>query len=149
MNTKISNLDMAGHLIRRLHQHSTQIFLQQTLAAGFDITSVQYAALEAIFAHPRSDQANIAQLIGYDRATIGGVIERLEKKDWITRVVSSADRRARELSLTPRGNKIRLKIQPLVQELQKVILSPLSPGEQANFLQLTRKIIWPRDESRS
>ena len=30
-------LDMAGHLIRRLHQLSTQVFVQRTQAAGFDL----------------------------------------------------------------------------------------------------------------
>ena len=41
-------LDMAGHLIRRLHQQSTQVFVQRTQAAGFDLTPVQFAALDAI-----------------------------------------------------------------------------------------------------
>ena len=53
----MDSLDMAGHLIRRLHQHSTQIFVQRTQAAGFDVTPVQFAALDAIFAHPATDQA--------------------------------------------------------------------------------------------
>ncbi len=30
--------DMAGHLIRRLQQQSTQIFAQRTQAAGYDLT---------------------------------------------------------------------------------------------------------------
>ena len=76
----MSVLDMAGHLIRRLHQQSTQVFAQRTQAAGFDLTPVQYAALEAIYEYPGSDQKFVAEQIGYDRATIGGVIERLEKK---------------------------------------------------------------------
>ena len=38
----------AGHLIRRLHQHSMQIFQMQTQATGFDLTSVQFGALNAI-----------------------------------------------------------------------------------------------------
>ena len=46
--------DMAGHLIRRLHQQSTAIFVQRTQAAGFDLTAVQYAALDAIYRHPGS-----------------------------------------------------------------------------------------------
>lgn len=81
-------LEMAGHLIRRLHQQSTQVFVQRTQAAGYDLTPVQYAALEAIYENPGSDQKFIAELIGYDRATIGGVVERLENKGWVRRVVS-------------------------------------------------------------
>lgn len=134
---------MAGHLIRRLHQQSTHIFAQRTEAAGFDLTPVQYAAMEAIHEHPGTDQAQVAELIGYDRATMGGVIERLEKKGWIRRVVSSQDRRARELSLTAQGNQIRVAVQPIVQDLQKEILQPLSKADQTLFTRLAHRVIWP------
>jgi MarR family transcriptional regulator, temperature-dependent positive regulator of motility len=133
--------NMAGHLIRRLHQQSTHIFTQRTEAAGFDLTPVQYAAMEAIHEHPGTDQAQVAELIGYDRATMGGVIERLEKKDWIRRVVSPQDRRARELSLTAQGNQVRVALQPIVQDLQKEILKPLSKADQALFIRLAQRVI--------
>lgn len=135
--------EMAGHLIRRLHQQSSQIFTLRTKAAGFDLTPIQYAALEAIYENPGTDQACVAELIGYDRATIGGVIERLEKKGWIRRVISEQDRRARELSLTTKGNSIRTALQPLVQDLQKDILQPLTDAEQALFIKLSRRVVLP------
>ena len=134
--------DMAGHLIRRLHQQSTQVFTQRTQAAGFDLTPVQYAALEAVYENPGTDQKRVAELIGYDRATIGGVIDRLEKKGWIRRVISEQDRRARELSLTAKGNSIRLALQPIVQNLQADILLPLGEGEQAQLIGLIRQVVW-------
>jgi len=144
----MSVLDMAGHLIRRLHQQSTQIFVQRTQAAGFDLTPVQYAALEAIFEHPGTDQKFVAEMIGYDRATIGGVIERLEKKGWVRRVVSEQDRRARELSLTAKGNSIRLALQPVVRDLQKEILLPLEQADQERFIRLTREVVWSRESTK-
>ena len=39
----MESIDMAGHLIRRLHQLSTQVFVQRTQAAGYDLTPVQFA----------------------------------------------------------------------------------------------------------
>ena len=135
-------LDMAGHLIRRLHQQSTHIFVQRTLAAGFDLTPVQFAALDAIYSHPATDQAFVAEMIGYDRATIGGVIDRLEKKGWICRVVSERDRRARELSLTVNGKRVRSALQPIVQDLQKDILNPLSDADRECFINFARQVVW-------
>lgn len=137
----MSVLDMAGHLIRRLHQQSTQIFIHRTQAAGYDLTPVQYAALEAIYENPGSDQKFVAELIGYDRATIGGVIERLVNKGWVRRVVSEQDRRARELSLTAKGNNIRVALLPIVNELQREILLPLNETDQDLFVGLARKIV--------
>jgi DNA-binding MarR family transcriptional regulator len=141
-NAGMSVHDMAGHLIRRLHQQSTQLFVQRTQDAGFDLTPVQYAALEAIHDNPGIDQARVAEMIGYDRATIGGVIERLEKKGWISRVVSEQDRRARELSLTPQGKKIRTALEHIVTDLQKDILQPLKSEDQALFIELARQVVW-------
>ena len=58
---------MAGHLIRRLHQQSTQVFTRRIQEAGFDLTPVQFAAMDAITKHPGIDQAGMPlsmQLVG-------------------------------------------------------------------------------------
>jgi DNA-binding MarR family transcriptional regulator len=145
MNSNMAVLDMAGHLIRRLHQQSTHIFAQRTQAAGFDLTPVQFAALDAIHAHPGSDQSRVAEMIGYDRATIGGVIDRLIKKGWVSRVTSATDRRSRELSLTPEGDSILQALTPVVEQLQQDILLPLDAAEQAFYIHLTRRVIQQPD----
>ncbi len=134
-------LDMAGHLIRRLHQQATQVFVQKTQAAGFDLTSVQFAALDAIHAQPATDQARIAEMIAYDRATIGGVIDRLEQKGWVQRVVSERDRRAREVSLTREGERVLKALLPVVRAAQEDILSPLGAADRARFLKLASAVV--------
>jgi MarR family transcriptional regulator, temperature-dependent positive regulator of motility len=137
----MNSLRMPGHVIRRLHQRSTQVFAQRTLAAGLDLTSVQFAALDAIAAHPGADQATIAQLIAFDRATIGGVVDRLLQKGWIRRGVSPTDRRARVLDLTPEGQQILGQLLPVVEDLQLTLLENLSPAERDSFMALSRKIL--------
>ncbi len=132
---------MAGHLIRRLHQQSTQVFQAQTQAAGLDLTSVQFAALDAIAQQPGIDQASLAATIGFDRATIGGVIDRLERKGLVQRVVSTQDRRARQLNLTPDGGQLLLASRPVVEALQADILAPLTPEDRTTFLALAHKAL--------
>ena len=139
----MDSLDMAGHLIRRLHQLSTQVFVQRTQAAGYDLTPVQFAALDAIHAHPKTDQARVAEMIAYDRATIGGVIDRLEQKGWVRRIVSERDRRARELSLTKEGERVRAALLPIVRKLQDEILQSLSAADRTRFLKLARQAVQP------
>ena len=133
--------EMAGHLIRRLNQNSTQVFSVQMQAAGYDLTPVQFAAMSAIANSPGIDQAGVAAEIAYDRATIGGVIDRLEQKGYIIRTVSKRDRRAREVSLSDEGIQVLEKILPVVVELQKGILPGLNAEEQAIFLKLANKAI--------
>jgi len=132
---------MAGHLIRRLNQRSTQVFSARMQQEGLELTSVQFAAMDAIRSHPELDQASIAAKIAYDRATIGGVIERLEQKGYVARVVSKRDRRAREVRLTPKGAETYARILPIVTALQLEILDSLDEEEQALFLRLASKAV--------
>jgi len=137
----MDRIEMAGHLIRRLHQQSTQVFQSRTQAAGIDLTSVQFAALDAIAEQPDIDQASLAATIGFDRATIGGVVDRLEQKRLVMRVVSVLDRRSRRLHLTPEGEQLLLASRPVVQALQADILAPLSAAERATFVALAGKAL--------
>jgi DNA-binding MarR family transcriptional regulator len=136
---------MAGHLIRRLHQTSTGVFLNRSRAAGIDLTPVQFAAMSAIGQEPGMDQATVAARIGYDRATIGGVIDRLEHKGWVTRTTSKRDRRAREVSLTDTGTALLAQALPVVRALQTDILPGLTQAEQRLFLDLARRVIAAQD----
>lgn len=137
----MDRLEMAGHLVRRLHQQSTQVFQARLQAAGFELTSVQFAALDAVAEQPGIDQASLAATISFDRATIGGVIDRLEQKGLLEREVSPDDRRARLLRLTAAGRRQLAAVRPVVEALQAEILGPLSAREQVTFLALARKAL--------
>jgi MarR family transcriptional regulator, temperature-dependent positive regulator of motility len=137
----MDRIAMAGHLIRRLHQQSTQVFQARTQAAGFELTSVQFAALDAIAEQPGVDQASLAATISFDRATIGGVIDRLEQKGLLRREVSAQDRRARCLWLTREGERLLAAVRPVVEGLQADILAPLTRKERDVFLALALKAL--------
>jgi DNA-binding MarR family transcriptional regulator len=130
---------MPGHLIRRLHQISTHVFMTRTKEAGFDLTSVQFAALEAIRQSPGIDQAGLAEAIAKDRATIGAVADRLEQKGLVSRKVNLRDKRARKLTLTDEGEALVASLSPIVEKLQKEILPGLNDAEYRMFVELAAK----------
>ncbi|MBF9034422.1 MarR family transcriptional regulator [Rhodobacterales bacterium HKCCE2091] len=132
---------MAGHLIRRLHQRSAQVFQRHARAAGVDLTPVQFAAMQAICARPGIDQAGVAELIAYDRATIGGVIERLLQKGLVARRVKPEDRRARVLDLTPEGEALHRQFLPVVAAFQDEILDGLDEDDRAAFNALAARAL--------
>jgi DNA-binding MarR family transcriptional regulator len=131
--------NMPGHLIRRLHQKSTQVFLREMKRAGHDLTPVQFAAMQALRGSEGMDQAQVAQLIAYDRATIGGVIERLEKRGFVQRQVNRRDRRARQVSLTAAGEAMVDVLIPVVRGFQDDILDGLDAAEKAELRRLMAK----------
>lgn len=132
---------MPGHLIRRLHQVSTHVFLQRVLEAGYDLTPVQFAALDTLRHHPKIDQASLALAISKDRATVGAVADRLEQKGLVTRVISTRDKRARELALTEEGEAVIAALFPIVEDLQKEILPGLDDDEYRQFIALASKAV--------
>ncbi len=133
--------EMPGHLIRRLQQHSNAVFARHMRDHGWDITSVQFAALDAIRINPKIDQAGVASLIAYDRPTIGEVVTRLVTKGLVERTVSQADRRARLLRLTPKGEQLFIQLAPVVEGLQDDILIGLSAGEREEFRRLLNRAV--------
>ncbi len=131
--------ELPGHSIRRLQQIAVSLFMEHTKEHG--VTPVQYAALEEIFKSPNLDQRTLATAIRFDTSTIGGVIDRLEKRGLVTRNASLTDRRVRLLELTSEGEQVLAVMQPAVQSAQHAILAPLSADEQAQFMALTKKIL--------
>ena len=93
-----------GHLIRRAHQVAWSIFMDETKA--FDMTPVQYSLLVAVGEFPSIDATRLSELIDIDRATIGNVVDRLEKRGLLVRSADVDDRRAKKISLTKAGRKL-------------------------------------------
>ncbi|MEH6646410.1 MarR family winged helix-turn-helix transcriptional regulator [Sulfitobacter sp.] len=132
---------MPGHLIRRLNQQSAAVFQERMKEAGYDVTSVQFAALDTLEKHPELDQAGLAKRIGYDRATIGGVVKRLEGKGLVRRAPDPDDRRAFRLALSADGTTFLARLRPVVIALQEEILPGLTSEERAVLLELMKKAL--------
>jgi MarR family transcriptional regulator, lower aerobic nicotinate degradation pathway regulator len=136
---KVAITELPGHNIRRLQQIAVSLFMEHTKEHG--VTPVQYAALEEIFKSPNLDQRTLAKAIRFDTSTIGGVIDRLEKRGLVTRNASTTDRRVRLLELTSEGQQVLAAVQPDVLNAQEAIMAPLTATEQSQFVALTKKIL--------
>jgi len=130
---------MPGHFIRRANQISGGLFAEEL--GGADLTSVQLIALAAIADSPELDATRVAEMIDFDKATIGGVVERLERKGLIERAVSKADRRVKTLVMTVAGRKLLAASMPRVERVQEHLLAPLDETEREVFMDLLRRIV--------
>lgn len=131
---------LPSHLIRRLNQICVAQFATAMSDAKIDLTPVQYSVLWALEAFPGVDQASVAKQIGYDRATLGKVIDRLEAKSLIDRQVSQLDRRAREIYLTSEGKALLQKAHPVVSACQDKMLPGLSTQEREALVELLTRV---------
>jgi len=128
-----------GHRIRRAHQLSIALFMEET--ADFDVTPVQFAILNALMDDPGEDQTTLSGRVGFDAATSGSVIGRLEAKGWVLREADPADKRRKLLWVTPDGEKVALAMKRAVNRVQSRLLGPLTKAEREQFGALLGKLV--------
>ncbi|MFO1117265.1 MAG: MarR family transcriptional regulator [Beijerinckiaceae bacterium] len=135
---------MPGHLIRRAHQISVAIFIEE--CAANNVTPVQYACLAQIARQPGVDATRLAAAVAFDRSTLGNVLERLETKGWVERKPSPEDRRVKLLHITEAGEQLLDAIEPGVVATQKRLLKPLNPADRKIFMKLLGDIVEGNNE---
>ena len=133
-----------GHLVRRAHQRTVALFMEET--AGFDVTPVQFAILHELLARPGEDQVTVASRVAFDAATSGSVIGRLEKRGWVRREADMADRRRKLLWITPEGEVAALQMRDAAQRVQERLMAPLNEQERSDLMALLTKVVYQHQD---
>jgi DNA-binding MarR family transcriptional regulator len=130
---------LPGHYVRRIQQLVVAMFMQEV--AELNITPVQYSMLQTICNEPGIDQKTLAYTIGYDTATIAGVLDRLEARGLVVRTVSPHDKRVRLLNATEQGAEMLRAVVPRMLSSQERFLEPLSKVERLEFMRLMKVLV--------
>lgn len=128
-----------GHLVRRLHQNMVSTFSEKL--AGFDISNVQFAALEAINTLEKGTQKEVADFIAMEPSNMHALLRRLSDRGLISITADKTDPRRNFVQLTKSGWDLLSEMRPKEALVQPTLLSKLNPTEQARFLQLMKKLV--------
>lgn len=126
-----------GHLARRLQQ--AHHLLWNSMVSE-EITSPQFAVLNALTAEPGLDQRTVGERVGLDRSTVAEVIARLLRRELVDKVRDPHDGRRSLLRLTGHGIRTHRKLAVRTARMNQVFLGPLSAGEQQVLLDLMRRV---------
>ena len=129
---------MPGHLLRRCHQISVSIFLDE--CAGLDLTPLQYVSLAALATHGPLDQAALGGVAALDRTTVAVILRNLRERNLVRTETSSKDRRSKVNTITSQGLALLERAHPAVLMAQKRTIDPLSAAERKQFARLLDKI---------
>jgi DNA-binding MarR family transcriptional regulator len=127
-----------GFLLRRAHQIAVGIFAQECAAYG--LTPPQHSTLIVIDRCPGLDQAALARAIGFDRATVGQVLEGMERRGLLKRQSAPGDRRRRSLVLTQQGRALMKRAAPAIQRTSQRLLAPLRASQRRHFVRLLQQL---------
>ncbi|NEC85888.1 MarR family winged helix-turn-helix transcriptional regulator [Streptomyces sp. SID12501] len=126
-----------GHLARRLQQAH---YLLWNAMVSEEITSPQFAVLNALVAEPGLDQRTVGERVGLDRSTVAEVVSRLGRRDLIDKVRDPEDGRRSLLRATDDGVRAHRRLTVRTARMNQVFLAPLSADEQTVFLDLIQRV---------
>ncbi|GGQ23901.1 MarR family winged helix-turn-helix transcriptional regulator [Streptosporangium pseudovulgare] len=113
---------------------------ERPVLAEHDLSMWAYGVLLALEEGPLRTQAALAQSIGADKTRIIGVLDDLQRRGLIERVPDPADRRARLLSLTAEGRRLRDSAQAGIRRREERLLARLPEGDREGFLRSLRAL---------
>jgi DNA-binding MarR family transcriptional regulator len=112
-------------IIRAVDIHSRK------LNSEFNITAPQMICLYALTKDGQMTQSELSKQVSMGVSSINGVIDRLEKKELVTRQRDTKDRRRVFVTVTDAGKKITQSAPSLLQERFSDALRSLPELEQA------------------
>lgn len=129
--------DLSDHLGFLVRRAQLWVFKDVTRSlALFDIRPAQYSVLTIVNANPGINQLAVADALAIERAGLGRLVERLEKRNFLKRIPSTVDRRSYLLHLTPEGRKMLARMKAIVYEHDKHLAKKLGPGRYEELLRI-------------
>ncbi len=117
--------------LQRATHHTLQALA--TALADLDLTASEINTL-ANLADGRA--RNVRQLsldTGTRATTLTGVLDRLERRGYLTRELDATDRRSFRITLTDSGRTIAARVRSAVTDLERTALAGLSPRQLAGY----------------
>ncbi len=106
----------------------------------YGLTTTQFFLLTALYEEEDISIGALAQKVALDKATLTGLIDRLERDGLVMRQVSTEDRRTVRVRITPKAEKLRETLTNLYHDINRRFLSFLTKKEQKIFEQVVAKI---------
>lgn len=99
------------------------------LFARYGLTEQQWRILRVVWTHDKVKSVDLSSRTLLAKASLVGIIDRLEKKGLVSRVRSTSDRRAVYIIATAKSRKLETEVSPLVAEIQLKVHSTVSEKE--------------------
>lgn len=127
-----------GYWLRRVSNCVSGSFEQLLQQAGSSVT--EWVALSLIHEAGRTTPGKLAEATGMTKGAISKVLDKIETKGYLRRIVDSQDSRVQQLSLTPRGRQLVPKLAALADHNDVAFFGCLRSKEHTELLRLLRKL---------
>lgn len=97
----------------------------------YNLTTSQFEILGYLYQTQGMEQQQLQVCSGITSATLTGILETLENREYLTRKPSGSDGRAKVVYLTAFGESVFAQLIDLVHEFENDMLKGFSPAERA------------------
>ena len=126
------------------HQHKR---IMNNMLEPFGLTYAQYLVLKKLQAEEGLSAKALLSELDTDKATLSGIISRLEKADWLRREKDAEDRRLMHIFLTENARVKLPEIVTMEGNCEDVLLVNFKNREIKNFKELFKKLIEAQEEA--
>lgn len=115
--------------------------LMAKILERFDLTYAQYQVLKTIKKHKTLSAKEILVYMDTDKATLSGILNRLEKNGLIRREQDAKDKRLKHVSLTAASEALCNNVESIEGGCAEELTHNIKPRELKNFFNVFEKII--------
>ena len=109
--------------------------------ADAELVQLEYALLVFVDDVPGISQQTLSEALGIDRNNVSLIADKLEARGLLKRSVNGADRRARELYITPQGKKLWRGVVPGFEKLTTESWLAWMPRRKSCFLDMLVRVV--------
>ena len=131
------NLD---HIIGNIIQNIKNSLYREFKAKNHNITPEQWSVLAKLYYEDGVYQKQISDCLIKDKPTMTRILDLLEKKNLIIRILDDKDRRKFKVYLTQDGKDIVNELVPVATEFQDRLKNNISEEELDFFTEILEKI---------
>ena len=107
---------------------------------NFGLTQPQFFLLIALYEDDNILISRLAEKVALDKATLTGILDRLERDGYVKRVYGKKDRRSVAIKLTEKAIGLKDELERIYNETNKYFLSKLTENEYNVFQSIISKL---------
>jgi len=136
-STDVEIAEFAGQLFFRLWRVSNTLTTEALHSIG--LTPALFGVLNVLAARDDAIQQELGSTMGIDPSTMVALIDKLESEGLAKRRPDPRDRRARQVSITPKGRRLLERARKMAFEAEDEVLRGLTAAERRELQGLLRK----------
>ena len=120
--------DCTIFLLAKAYQKAHGRFKRQL--KPYELTNIQHLVLEGLWYEEGQTAAELGKLLVLDKATLSGVLDRMEDAGWINKEQAPDDKRAYRLFTSEKADGMKKELIELRKNSNKTLLADFSDQEQ-------------------